>query len=88
MTYFRKALAEFKTTVQRRYPGPTVLFLVCRVGSDEAAARSLKALNSDPEIRDMVMYSENQLDSKLADMNNDVDHYTGWVRSSNTCPCS
>ena len=85
MNQFATASAKFKTIVRQHYPGPTVLFLVCRVGNDGAANTSLETLNQNTAINDMVLYSEGRLDSKLKEMKENVDHYTGWVRFSPVC---
>lgn len=75
-----ESIAEMKQTLEYNgYSGPASLFLICRVGSSENAARSLRSLNDIPAIRDMVFLSEDQLDTKLMSMQNDVDLYAGWV---------
>jgi hypothetical protein len=52
---------------------------VCRVGSDQNAAEDLKKLNHDKAIKNMLLYSEDQLDAKLAKAGGDLNEYTGWV---------
>jgi hypothetical protein len=49
------------------------------VGSDKAAAEDLKQLNRDKAIKNMLLYSEDQLDAKLAKAGGDLNEYTGWV---------
>jgi hypothetical protein len=71
-----------QTLTLNGYHGPATLFLICRVGSDEQAATSLKGLKRNPKISNMVALSDDQLDTKLVGMQNNLDHYAGWVKTS------
>lgn len=77
---FSNTIAEFKRDLnQYGYSGPAVVFLICRVGSDDQAAQSLLQLKQNEAIRDIVLYSEDKLDLKLQEAGNDVNKYAGWV---------
>jgi hypothetical protein len=80
VTDFADAIAKFKSVLHHNgYTGPAALFLVCRVGSDQKAAEALKNLNRDKTIKNMLLYSEDQLDDKLAKASGNVNEYIGWV---------
>ncbi|KAH0566236.1 hypothetical protein GP486_000357 [Trichoglossum hirsutum] len=77
---FGQAIASFKNLLNKNnYLGPAALFLICRVGGDNTAAASLMGLKHNKAIKDMVLYSEDQLDSKLSQMQGNIDEYAGWV---------
>jgi hypothetical protein len=69
-----------QTLNQNGYYGPASLFLICRVGSSRSATESLAQLEENKDIKHMVFWSKDQLDTKLIDMQQDVDKYAGWVR--------
>jgi hypothetical protein len=74
------AIATLKQTLNLNgYFGPATLFLICRVGSSSSAAESLGSLKDNPDIKNMVFLSDDQLDTKLINMQDDVDQYAGWV---------
>ena len=56
-----------------------MVFLICRVGSDKTAAESLLLLKKNETIRDIVLYSEDKLDTKLQEAGGDVNKFAGWV---------
>lgn len=77
---FGTRISLFRSVLRNNdYEGPAVLFLICRVGSDGDAAEKLKNLKKHKDIRDVILYSEDQLDSKLTEMQNNIDAYTGYV---------
>ncbi|EAW06850.1 uncharacterized protein ACLA_085450 [Aspergillus clavatus NRRL 1] len=76
---FAASVTGFKAKVEKAAPGPAVLFLLCRVGTDEDAAASLKVLDSTPGVKDLILYAEESIDTKLAAAGGDVDTYVGVV---------
>ncbi|RYO83037.1 hypothetical protein DL766_005736 [Monosporascus sp. MC13-8B] len=80
VTDFGNAIGRFKRVLrQHGYGGPAALFLICRVGNDVKAAKTLEALNDNEAINDVVLYPKDQLDLKLKETNGDVNGYIGWV---------
>ncbi|KAL4912893.1 hypothetical protein BDW62DRAFT_206041 [Aspergillus aurantiobrunneus] len=76
---FGKMVSQFKSyLVEQGYDGPTVLFLVCRVGNDDEAAESLRQINETPSIQEVIYYSNDSLDLKLETLQ-DPDAYVGEV---------
>jgi hypothetical protein len=74
VTKFKSQLDAAKNT------GPAVLFLLCRVGNDQSAARSLKELNTAAGVKDLIFYGEDPIDTKLESVGGDIDTYVGVVR--------
>jgi hypothetical protein len=64
---------------QYKAKGTAVLFLICRVGGDNTAEKSLSKLKENDSIRNMVLYSEDRLDDKLVSLQNNLNEYTGYV---------
>ncbi|KAL4778187.1 hypothetical protein BJX76DRAFT_362969 [Aspergillus varians] len=78
---FGSTVSQFKNyLVEQGQDGPTVLFLVCRVGSDTKAAESLRQINTTPSIQEVIFYSEDSLDLRLETLQ-DPDAYVGEVIS-------
>jgi len=57
-----------------------VILLVCRVGTDPDAEKSLMALKTEPSIAKWLYYNEDSLDQRIATMTDEafvgtVSHY-------------
>lgn len=80
---FETGISRFKNILEDKgYKGPAVVFLICRVGGDEREAQKLQKLNENAAIKEMVLYSGDQLDSKLKALHDNIEQYTGWVSTS------
>lgn len=77
---FGDMISGFKDLLESKgYSGPTVLFMTCRVGSADGEHKELIKLNNNEKVRRMLLYTGDQLDLKLAGVENDINKYTGWV---------
>jgi hypothetical protein len=78
---FRNAITSFKSTLDGSgFAGPVVILLVCRVGTDPDAEKSLMSLKTDPSIANWLYYNENSLDQRIATMTDEA--FVGTVSHS------
>ncbi|KAB8079694.1 hypothetical protein BDV29DRAFT_151612 [Aspergillus leporis] len=79
---FSSTVTKFKSQLDAaKNTGPAVLFLLCRVGNDQSAARSLKELNTAAGVKDLIFYGEDPIDTKLESVGGDIDTYVGVIIS-------
>ncbi|RYP05198.1 hypothetical protein DL764_003978 [Monosporascus ibericus] len=77
---FGDQIGNFKDMLESKgNNGPAVLLLICRVGDDQNEKAKLRKLKENDNIRKMLLYSEDQLDSRLAELQHDIVKYTRWV---------
>ncbi|KKK18558.1 hypothetical protein ARAM_006262 [Aspergillus rambellii] len=79
---FGAGLTNFKAQLDAtNNTGPAVLFVLYRVGNDQSSEESLKELHTAPGAKDILLYNQDSIDSKLESVGGDTDIYVGTIIS-------
>ncbi|GIJ89328.1 hypothetical protein Asppvi_008266 [Aspergillus pseudoviridinutans] len=79
---FSAQVTKFKSQLDSaNATGPTILFCLCHVGNNQSAAGSLKELNTDPAIKNLILYSKDPINTKLQSIGGDSNAYVRVIIS-------